>query len=62
LDENDAKHFHSTLKTTCDKHDPKYYPKYKAWCDDYFRITHRGISRGIGGIFFDDLVKKMTKL
>ena len=33
----------------------RYYSKFKAWCDDYFRIKHRNISRGIGGIFFDDL-------
>lgn len=55
LDEEDAKLFHRTLKEACDKHNTKYYSKFKAWCDDYFRIKHRGISRGIGGIFFDDL-------
>lgn len=55
LDEEDAKHFHKTLKHTCDEHNTKYYNKFKAWCDDYFRIKHRGITRGIGGIFFDDL-------
>ena len=57
LDEADAKHFHLTQKMACDKHDPTYYSKFKAWCDTYFRITHRGVSRGIGGIFFDDLVR-----
>ena len=55
LDEGDASHFHRTLKTACDKHNTKYYSKFKAWCDDYFRIKHRNISRGVGGIFFDDL-------
>ena len=38
LDEEDATHFHKTLKNTCDKHNTKYYNKFKAWCDDYFRI------------------------
>merc|ERR1711899_142767 len=55
LDEGDVKHFHGLLKKTCDKHNSKYYSKFKAWCDDYFRIKHRGITRGVGGIFFDDL-------
>ncbi|XP_033326797.1 oxygen-dependent coproporphyrinogen-III oxidase [Megalopta genalis] len=55
LNEDDVKHFHSTLKTACDKHNPSYYAKYKKWCDDYFLITHRGERRGVGGIFFDDL-------
>ncbi|XP_062451735.1 oxygen-dependent coproporphyrinogen-III oxidase, mitochondrial [Rhea pennata] len=55
LNKEDAVHFHKTLKEACDKHDPKLYPKYKKWCDDYFYIKHRGERRGIGGIFFDDL-------
>lgn len=55
LNEKDAIHFHQTLKDACDEHDASYYPRFKKWCDDYFRITHRKESRGIGGIFFDDL-------
>eukprot|EP00095_Tigriopus_kingsejongensis_P012349 maker-scaffold198_size266703-snap-gene-1.23 protein:Tk12349 transcript:maker-scaffold198_size266703-snap-gene-1.23-mRNA-1 annotation:"GA17449" len=55
LDEDDATRFHQTLKGACDKHDEEYYEKFKAWCDNYFKIKHRGITRGIGGIFFDDL-------
>ena len=42
-------------QAACDRHDSSYYGKFKAWCDGYFRIAHRGMSRGIGGIFFDDL-------
>lgn len=55
LFEEDAQHFHNTIKVACDKHDKGYYPKFKKWCDEYFRIPHRNESRGVGGIFFDDL-------
>lgn len=57
LFEEDAKHFHKTIKAACDKHDKEFYPKFKKWCDVYFRIPHRDESRGIGGIFFDDLAE-----
>ena len=49
----DAKHFHQTCKTACDKHNAEFYPKYKARCDDYFYNAHRNEGRGIGGLFFD---------
>lgn len=55
INEEDALHFHSTLKEACDKHHSQYYPDFKKWCDRYFYIRHRGETRGIGGIFFDDL-------
>lgn len=55
LFDEDAVHFHKTLKEACDKHNKDYYPKFKKWCDEYFSNTHRGESRGVGGIFFDDL-------
>ena len=55
LFEEDACHFHRFWQATCDKHDGALYPKYKAWCDDYFYIPARQEHRGIGGIFFDDL-------
>ncbi|GAA6059784.1 hypothetical protein JCM10212_003679 [Sporobolomyces blumeae] len=55
LYEDDARAFHSMFKAACDKHDRAYYPRFKKWCDDYFYIPHRGETRGIGGIFFDDL-------
>ncbi|XP_017262546.1 oxygen-dependent coproporphyrinogen-III oxidase, mitochondrial [Kryptolebias marmoratus] len=55
INKEDGLHFHKTLKEACDKHHPQYYPDFKKWCDRYFYIRHRGETRGIGGIFFDDL-------
>ncbi|SPO25098.1 probable HEM13 - coproporphyrinogen III oxidase [Ustilago trichophora] len=55
LFDEDAKHFHQTLKSAADEHDPSFYPTWKKWCDKYFWIPHRGEARGVGGIFFDDL-------
>jgi coproporphyrinogen III oxidase len=53
LFEDDAKHFHKTCKTACDKHNKTFYPKYKDRCDTYFYNSHRNEARGIGGLFFD---------
>ena len=52
-DDNEKKEFHKILKRMCNRHNKKYYPKYKKWCDDYFYLKHRKEPRGIGGIFFD---------
>jgi len=57
VNEDDAKYFHAALKQTCDKFDKDYYPKFKKWADDYFFITHRNETRGVGGIFFDRLAE-----
>jgi len=54
LDKEDMKHFHGTYKTVCDKYNAEWYPKFKEWADNYFLIKHRGETRGLGGIFFDD--------
>jgi coproporphyrinogen III oxidase len=51
----EAKFFHKLLKETCDQFDSNYYPDFKKWADDYFYIPHRKETRGIGGIFFDNL-------
>jgi coproporphyrinogen III oxidase len=53
LFDEDANHFHSTLKGICDDHNREFYPRFKKWCDEYFYLRHRGEARGIGGIFFD---------
>ena len=55
INEDDMKHFHGTYKEVCDNHDPEFYPEFKAWADRYFLIPHRNETRGLGGIFFDDL-------
>ena len=55
LYEDDALHFHTTLKAACDAHGAALYAGFKTWCDEYFFIPHRGEARGIGGLFFDDL-------
>lgn len=59
--EEDARWFHQQLKNTCDRHNTQYYPKFKTWADDYFFITHRNETRGIGGIFFDRLQEEGKK-
>jgi coproporphyrinogen III oxidase len=63
----DAVAFHRGLKTICDKYHPSFYPEHSAWADKYFSIPHRGETRGIGGIFFDqqkpgDLLSKQQLL
>ncbi|KAA0917457.1 oxygen-dependent coproporphyrinogen oxidase [Aquicoccus porphyridii] len=52
--QEDTEHFHAVQKTHCDRHDPGFYPRFKAWADEYFHIPHRHRARGVGGIFLDD--------
>jgi coproporphyrinogen III oxidase len=47
--------FHAALAAACAGYDPDCYARFKAWCDEYFFLEHRGESRGVGGIFFDYL-------
>jgi coproporphyrinogen III oxidase len=54
-DEQDTREFHAALQRACDRHDPTYYPRFKKWCDEYFYLPHRGETRGVGGIFYDNL-------
>ncbi len=54
LFEEDARHFHQTYKTACNKSDKAFFPLFKKHCDDYFVNWHRNEERrGIGGIFYD---------
>lgn len=53
--EEDARHFHRVCRDAVRPFGDDKYPAYKAWCDDYFLLRHRGETRGVGGLFFDDL-------
>lgn len=51
----DAADFHQAMEAACARHNADYYPRFKAWADDYFMIRHWNEPRGAGGIFYDDL-------
>ena len=52
--EEDCQHWHQMAFNACQPFGDSIYPRFKAWCDDYFYIKHRQEARGIGGLFFDD--------
>jgi coproporphyrinogen III oxidase len=53
--DDDVHDFHAALEACCNRHDTAYYPRFKAWCDEYFFLKHRNEPRGAGGIFYDYL-------
>ena len=53
--EEDVVAWHQTAKQACDPFGDAVYARYKKWCDDYFYLKHRQETRGVGGLFFDDL-------
>ena len=54
----DVVHWHSVANKLCQPFGDNVYPEYKKWCDDYFYLKHRDETRGVGGLFFDDLNKQ----
>jgi coproporphyrinogen III oxidase len=53
--DDDTEAFHARLRAACAAHDPTFYPRFSKWAEDYFFIPHRGVPRGVGGIFYDHL-------
>ncbi|EKO3642433.1 oxygen-dependent coproporphyrinogen oxidase [Vibrio metschnikovii] len=51
----DVQAWHATARTLCAPFGDQVYAEHKAWCDDYFFLPHRNETRGVGGLFFDDL-------
>lgn len=53
--DDDTAAFHARLRAACAPHGPDVYERYRQWAEDYFFIPHRGVHRGVGGIFYDHL-------
>jgi coproporphyrinogen III oxidase len=53
--DEDTEAFHARLRAACAAHDPTFYPRFSKWARDYFHLPHRGVDRGVGGIFYDHL-------
>lgn len=51
----DVVFWHQQARAACDSFGKDYYAKFKKWADEYFFLKHRGETRGVGGLFFDDL-------
>jgi len=51
----DVQQWHRQAQSLCQPFGEEVYPKYKKWCDEYFYLPHRQETRGVGGLFFDDL-------
>jgi len=61
LFEEDAQHFHRTLREVCERHEPGSYARLKEACDRYFWLQHRGEARGVGGVFFEDSGRELER-
>ncbi len=53
--DEDVLHWHRVARDACSPFGGDVYERYKRWCDEYFHLKHRGETRGVGGLFFDDL-------
>jgi coproporphyrinogen III oxidase len=55
--DEDVLHWHRVARATCAPFGAEVYPRFKDWCDRYFYLPHRAETRGVGGLFFDDLAE-----
>ena len=53
--DEDVLHWHKVARDLCAPFGDDVYARYKRWCDEYFFVKHRGETRGVGGLFYDDL-------
>lgn len=53
--DEDTEGFHARFRAACAAHNPTFYPRFSKWAEDYFFLPHRGVARGVGGIFYDHL-------
>lgn len=51
----DVIHWHKTAKQLCEPFGENVYANFKQACDEYFYLPHRDETRGVGGLFYDDL-------
>lgn len=60
--EEDVIAWHAAARDACAPYGKTLYAQTRATCDEYFYLKHRGESRGIGGIFYDDLNEETPEL
>jgi coproporphyrinogen III oxidase len=53
--DEDCRDWHQAAKDLCAPFGDDVYAEHKRWCDEYFYLKHREETRGVGGLFFDDL-------
>jgi len=53
--DEDVQHWHQVAHDLCAPYGEERYAAHKRWCDEYFFLRHRNETRGVGGLFFDDL-------